>query len=363
MLVQAITPADQAAANLTTRARRLLWRAAKRVPRPLSAPERQFARTAWAYFATGADSCTGLSPVISKSNRVTLYALGGTLLAITAANRLGLIETAAATDRILRIVHSLAQLPPGQDHLPGLAVDCASLTVYPPAGHLQTGMSEGPTLMRLLAGLVIVAHHYRQAREPVAGILARWNLSRMIKNQRSQPTAPTALRPPETEFAHYMARVAALLNLPWRAPAARGATAYLGTADQFYLETVEFGWHPELLWQAGSAFLSQRARFLRDGHLTSLGFDIIDRAPNAGEAPRFARVSTKVAFGWHAIFPTPYAQKLVDAVSPLARPKGWLAGYFTRTGQPNDILSLSTNAEVLEALHYRAHGPLFPTGT
>jgi hypothetical protein len=67
----------------------------------------------------------------------------------------------------------------------------------------------------------------------------------------------------------------------------------------------------------------------------------------------------KAAFGWHALLRTEYTAKLVEKVAPLHEPgKGWYAGLYEATGQPNRALAANTNAVVLESLAYIARGRL-----
>ncbi len=129
---------------------------------------------------------------------------------------------------------------------------------------------------------------------------------------------------------------------------------------------------------AVSLFLAQKTRFKQTGTLTCLSEDALDTAPGfafhgilAGQTPFASRsrngadishlrcLSTKAAFAWWALLPTPYSQKLLDAVSELGTPTGWQTGIYEASGRPNRALSLNTNAAVLEALHYKAYGPLF----
>ena len=126
-------------------------------------------------------------------------------------------------------------------------------------------------------------------------------------------------------------------------------------------------------------FLAQRGRFEQTGILTALSEEALDQTPGfalqgvlTADGPFSGQshagrnltqlncLSTKSAFCWQALFPSPYSQKLLDAVSELSCSDGWYAGQYEATGRPNRALSLNTNAVVLEALHYQVFGPLFP---
>ena len=70
-------------------------------------------------------------------------------------------------------------------------------------------------------------------------------------------------------------------------------------------------------------------------------------------------LSTKASFGWWALTGHPYTEQLIGAVQHLQTDEGWYAGLFEADLSPNKILTLNTNAMVLEALHYKAFGPLY----
>lgn len=53
------------------------------------------------------------------------------------------------------------------------------------------------------------------------------------------------------------------------------------------------------------------------------------------------------------------AKKLLAAIRHLQSERGWYAGLFEADGSANEILTMNTNAVVLEALHYKAFGPLY----
>jgi len=369
------------------------------IVQPVAAPfgqrDAQFARTAWAYFQAFHDPKTGLSPTTSTISDVSIYEVGATLLAITAADLLGLITTRAAAHRVSRLLRVMSQIPLDKRGLPIDKINISTLR--------RTGRRADITgLMRLVAGFIVAAHHYPVHVPEISDILNAWNLSILLRKGHFNPALTGRQGEYQTTLGpqQYSARVAGLIGLPVTGVSApqriilsnhihqsqppqkpqSGATPDLMiTSDAIYLEAVEFGWRPEMMKLASTLFLAQRARFLKTGRVTALGSDALDQqpwhathavdtglagfsclTPDGTLAPDLATVSTKAAFGWNAIMPGPYATKLVDGVSNLSRPEGWLAGYYEATCRPNAVLSLNTNAEILEALHYRVNGPLFP---
>jgi hypothetical protein len=74
-------------------------------------------------------------------------------------------------------------------------------------------------------------------------------------------------------------------------------------------------------------------------------------------------LSTKAAFGWDALFATEYTAELVAAMAPLGNPdKGWPEGIYEAGNKVNGSYTANTNAVVLAAMAFRAHGPLIRDG-
>ena len=70
------------------------------------------------------------------------------------------------------------------------------------------------------------------------------------------------------------------------------------------------------------------------------------------DAPRW--VSTKAAFGWHALMPSAYTWQAVEHVQGARDPKaGWASGVFEETGASTETYTLNTAAVILEAAAYR----------
>jgi hypothetical protein len=70
-------------------------------------------------------------------------------------------------------------------------------------------------------------------------------------------------------------------------------------------------------------------------------------------------ISTKGSFGWWALMQDDYSQKLLNAVKHLQSDRGWYAGLFESDLSANEILTMNTNAVVLESIHYKNFGPMF----
>jgi hypothetical protein len=151
------------------------------------------------------------------------------------------------------------------------------------------------------------------------------------------------------------------------------------TSEPFMLEALEFGWRKDAHLVATAVYQAQKFRYRETGILTALSEDhirgkpyfaynalLMDYTPFVTVTARRKDVSgkrglsTKASFGWWALMRDDYTDLLLQAVKPLQSNRGWYAGLFENDGSVNKALTLNTNAVVLEALHYKVYGPLFP---
>ena len=137
------------------------------------------------------------------------------------------------------------------------------------------------------------------------------------------------------------------------------------------------GWREDAFWVASHVFDAQIFRYNQTGQITALSEDHIKGAPYFAynailvdhepfksvtarrvDVSQKRTISTKASFGWWATMRHPYADELIKTMEHLQTDYGWYAGLFETDMSPNAILTLNTNAVILEALHYKAFGPL-----
>lgn len=384
--------------------------AARLVPHdPLTEEEFQAAKCAWAYFECHTDHNSGFSPTTADDPSITPWEMGAALLAIVCAARLGLIATDAAAARVNLCIETLINMPLARGRVPNAYYHNTDLKMLNRrAAPAPDGVGWSPArIMRLIAGLIVAAHHHSELAPVVALTLRKWRLGNIISKGRFVATDPKSdgdnkpVPQGVLGYEQYAARSGILIDLPLQAaldmrPILRGqwykgmllpgdkrlinGRAAVITPEPFCLEALEFGWRTDMLDVALILFMAQKARFQDTGTLTALTEDALDQPPGfafhgilAGRQPftsfstqgqdisHLRCLSTKGAFCWWALLRNPYSQKLVDCVGDLQSDKGWYTGRYEASGQINRSLSLNTNAVILEALHYKAFGPLFPT--
>lgn len=152
------------------------------------------------------------------------------------------------------------------------------------------------------------------------------------------------------------------------------------TSEPFVLAGLELGWDEPTGRLARALLAAMEARAAKTGRVVMCSEDAIDRPPHwfyyycvytnardfavdvqqykaVVEEPRW--VSAKASFAWHALLPSAYTRRAVDAVAAARTPLGWLSGVEEGTGRPIGSTNVNTAAVILEAaLYAREKAPL-----
>jgi hypothetical protein len=151
------------------------------------------------------------------------------------------------------------------------------------------------------------------------------------------------------------------------------------TSEPFVLLGMEAGYTPAELDVARRVLAVQQARYEKGDTLTMASEDAIDIAPDyffyytilsprgafTIEVQRQAKVngprwlSTKAAFGWHALMPNDYTRRVLDHIRQRAVVGGQWGSGVLENGRPTGHPNLNTAAGVLEAAAYRKLGRPF----
>jgi hypothetical protein len=156
-------------------------------------------------------------------------------------------------------------------------------------------------------------------------------------------------------------------------------------SEPFVLYGLELGLTGDYRELAANVLKAQQARYDSTGKITIVSEDASAIAPHyfyyycvycSGkpfsidvstpgktlDGPRW--VSTKAAFGWHALFPSDYTKKAVDYVAAARDAgKGWASGVMEGSGKSTNSWDVNTAAVLLEIAHYQLRGgkPLIET--
>jgi hypothetical protein len=376
-------------------------------PRALTDADRAIAQTAWRYFPANTRP-TGLIDTVARYPSTTMWDQGSALLGLLSARQLGVIDQAEYARRAGQLLRALAALPLVDGRVPNKSYNTLSAEMVnynnepAPRGIGWSAIDLG----RMAVALSATARVHPTLAPQVDAVLNHWKLSRVVRDGElwgftREAAGDRAVQEGRVGYAQYGARGMQLLGLdPWLAyrpeqhlrlvtvqgvqvPADDrraedyGAHVYV-LSEPYVLMGLELGLSgPEQVF-AQRVFDAQAARHQATGQLTAVSEDHLDRDPRfvyntlwadgrtwacvtdtGSEHPEARSMSTKAAVGLAALFPGAYADRLMEAAAALAVPdQGMMAGRYEASGQPNTVQTLNTNSIVLEALAYRAHGPV-----
>jgi len=375
-------------------------------PTELSAEDIAAAKIAWSYFVSNTRGETGLVDSVANYPSTTLWDQAGYIFALISAKRLDIIDQNEFSDRITTLLDSLQQIDLYNSELPNKVYNTINLAMTDYGNQeIEGGIGfSALDLGRFLMSLRILEIEAPEFGPDIRSIVNRWSPAAMSNEGELigvtvLEEGPLVGQEGRIGYEQYAARAAALWGfdvsqaisarrvIDWReifgikvptdlrlASVFKSITPTL--SEPFVLEGLELGFNHESQLLASRVYQAQEARFEETGLLTMVSEDHLSDAPHFVYSSVFSNgddwavvaesgerydemrtLSVKAVFGWDAIFATEYTSFLREQISDLATDQGWFAGRYESSAEPNDILTLNTNAVVLEALHYRAFGP------
>lgn len=363
------------------------------------------ARAAWAYVDRNYIETTGLVRAHDTYQYVTVWDIGSMLAAYHSAHELGIIEKAEFDRRTSRLLRTLSEMP--------LFERLAYNKLYDAQTGNAVGRDERPSttgygwsvldLGRLLAVLKVVESSHPQHVDGVRAVVARLDLQQLVRDgylmgrdldprtgeARSYQEGKIGYEQYAAEgFAEWGATAEKALSFTENATPIEVLGVELSgdrrgddklTSEPFVMMGLELGWRsPEWRSMAWRVLAAQEARYDATGQITMVSEDALPVPPHYfyyytvyhdGHAfrvnapggatgldePRW--ISTKAAFGWHALLPSAYTWAALQAVAPAGEPgRGWNAGVFERTGRSTGSRNMNTAAIVLESALYHSRG-------
>jgi hypothetical protein len=369
------------------------------------------ARTAWTYVDGQYNAQTGLINSVAGYKYATVWDIGSGLLALYSANQLGLLPDADYDQRMRRALQTLTETR--------LFDNAAFNKNY----HTESGRIAGRNgqeeatrdgygwsaldLGRLLLALKVIAANQPQYAAQAQAIVSRVDFSRVVGGGylRGEDLGPRSRRarayqegrlgyeqysalgyaawghPPERAMRFSDARPITILGVPLLADTRGGD---LLTSEPFVMYGLEAGWSPEMRDLAWRVLAAQEARWRQTGSVTIVNEDALNGPPyflyysvyadgkefpvappeGAAPGPTPRTVSTKGAFGWHALLPSAYTWLAVQKVAGARTSRGWGAGVFEESGRISGGENVNTAAVILEATLFTRRGgrPLLEAG-
>lgn len=359
------------------------------------------AAVAWRYVVKNYVPSTGMVAAVPNYDYATIWDLASGLAAIYCAGELNLLDRKEADARLIRAMESLSryELYKGVAFNKVYSVTSGGM-VDRSERRSESGYGWSTTdIGRLLVWLRILGTSRASLSKPAEAVAQRLKYERLVGDGYLWGEDVDArgggrrYQEGQLGYEQYAARGFAA----WGHPAGKALDfdvnalpiSVMGqavaadlrqrdrlTSDPFVLSGLELGWEPREAALARGVLAAQQERFNRTGIVTMVGEDALSegphyffyygvfannrafgidvQAPNAFvDGPRW--ISTKAAFGWHALAPSAYTRRAVQAVRPAAGPNGWASGVYERGGSTN-VPNINTAAVVLEAALFERLG-------
>jgi hypothetical protein len=382
--------------------------AASALALPMAGTERQFfqdaARTAWTYVDRQMDRSSGMVNSVEGYHYATVWDIGSGIIALYCANQLGLLPTDEYDRRMRTVLHTLATTRMYDNGAFNKNYSTTSGAMAGRNGKESEGAATGYgwsalDVGRLLVALKVVAVNHPQYAADIQQVVQRIDFNRVVEGgyMRGEDVGPRSGRPRRYQegkigYEQYTALgYAAWGHAPQLALDLRANTypiTVLGvpllmdkrggqlTSEPFVMAGLEMGWSPDMRELAWRVLAAQEARFRQTGKVTMVSEDALNRPPYflyysvyadgkafnvappdgapPGDTPR--TVSTKAAFGWHALLPSPYTWRALQMLAGAKTASGWGAGVFEDDGRISGAPNVNTAALVLESALYVMRG-------
>lgn len=392
---------------------RALWRAS-RSPEQLAEEDRLFreaAERAWSFIERNYQSSTGLIRAHDTYRFVTTWDIGSGLAGIFAAHELGMIDREDYDRRMARALRTLAEMDLHDGVAFNKSYDAASARMVDRSDRASSrGYGWSVTdLGRLLLWLRVIAEHHPQHAEAARRVVSRLDFERLIEDGylMGEDIRPGGERRRYQEgrigyeqyaasgFAAWGHRAERALDM--RANAERrevmGESILADrrggdrlTSDPFLMLGMEVGWRQDEWRQLAWAVLrAQEKRYQETGQLTLVNEDALPHEPyyfyyytvyQDGESfvvdaqgptrgldlPRW--VSSKAAFGWHALHPNRYTLTVMEAMrAGRTENGGWASGFYEGSGRSTGVENINTSGVILTSALYHQRGtPILQSG-
>jgi hypothetical protein len=357
---------------------------------------REMARLSWSYLDKYYQSSTGFVNATPEWANTTVWDIGGQILAFLAAKELGLLPPAEFHRRTAKTLTTLEKAPLFRD----AAYSKLYTTTTGTIGDARAGWS-ATDLGRLLVALKVLSVREPQHAAQAERVAKRNDYTQIVKDGYvhgqliGSNGKPWTFQEGRIGYEQYVARgfdawgenVNNALSLKTNAV----PDTVLGVeimrdkrwqdrllSEPFILYGIELGMPADVQGLAVNVLKAQEARYKQTGTVTIASEDALSVKPHyfyyycvfcngkpfvidistpgkEMDSPRW--VSTKGAFGWHALFPGEYTKTAIDYVTPAKDPKkGWSSGVFEGSRESTNTHDINTAAVLMEIAYYQLRG-------
>ncbi len=389
---------------------------------PLTKWEYDAAKKAWGYFERVTVPETGLPEGAVGSPTISMWDVAGYIAALVSAKRLKIIDKVKFNRRMTRLVYWLNTMELTKVGLPNKFYSAKTGKMINAMGKPGMAGFSAIDIGRLLIWLRIVRNEFIAHAEAVDRAVLRWNFRNILDSEGllyggylKKNGTFQYYREGRLGLRQYAAKGFALWGFNTEAASKYDNISYVyiygellpfdsrppGIPPQFgaittrlaVLDGLEFGWRipdpvmPLSKWKkdpsafelARRIYLVQEARFNKKGILTARDSHNLDRPPYyvidavyvngkpfhtmtaTGEPrPNDSCVSVSAAFSLWSLFKSHFTDVLIKTLKEVYdKNGGWYVGTYEQDGAINRAISLRDNALILEALLFKAKGPLY----
>lgn len=386
----------------------------------LTPREMEWAKTAWRYVQNNTNSNSGLVNGSDRQPLFTIWQAGDYLAALVSAREIGLIDEQEFDMRLSYLLGFLAGMDLSEGKLPNKAYNAITGKMVNFSNQPGDIGSSAVDIGRLLMWMKITGQRYPKFQEYLDKVALRWSYCDVIDNcgqlfGTSRTNGKTSKyqegrlgyeQLASAGFAVWGFNTSISGNIPKtetinildiqlhydaRDARATGAQTPILTMPHVFMG-MELGWRnpaverfgyriddPTSRQLADEVYLVQEARYRKERVFTArsdyqlrvppyhvlnsifvAGYPWNTIGDNGEEYEKLSLVSTRAAFGMWALWPTAYTDQLVEVVQSMYdKERGWFEGRLETSGAPQQNITLSTNAAVLEVLLFKLKGQLY----
>lgn len=381
-------------------------------PKPITRSDMEMALIAWKYFENNSQKETGLINSVNNYASTTMWDTGSAIAGFIAARELCIISQKEFDDQISPLLATLKNMDLYNDIAPNKAYNTKTgkMVDYrnkPSPGGIGVSTLDLARLVKWLNNLSVAHPKYTNAAREV---LKRWDYSYLIHDCQMYGLAndPVTKKMKSLQegrlgyeqyagkifddfgfnvdisknYMNQFSEVAIIYDVPIlydkRDPRELGAYNYIVT-ESFVMDIFENGEDEVNRKLMDNIYEVQRQRWLREGIVTAVSEDNIDRRPWFIYNTIFAvglpwntitdrgvihnnlkTTSTKAALTMRALYEDqPYSNELYQMVESAYHPeKGWYSGVYENGGGFNKAITANTNGIILETVFYKMYGTL-----
>jgi hypothetical protein len=369
---------------------------------PLTAEEEKFYRdaaaAAWRYMEVNAKPGTGFVTASPEWHYTTTWDVGGQLLATLSARDIGLITRDDYIARVKKVIATMQRAALYQ----GAAYNKTYSAIDGTPGDGERGLTgwSATDLGRLLVASKVLATRDPELAPAIDAMVKRIKFKEVVDDEylhgrlNGNSGKPWTFQEGRIGYEQYSAKGFALWGAKVDKALAVSTNAYpvnvLGVqllgdkrkldrlnSEPFILYGLELGMPADVQQLAVAVLKAQQNRYDQTGKITIVSEDAVNVAPEyfyyycvlangkpfvidiaipgrTMDSPRW--VSTKAAFGWHALMPSDYTKKALDLVAKTRMEDGWASGVYEVTGKSTATRDINTAAVILEASAFQLRG-------